>query len=65
MPIISEVKSGVTNPTPMGGGLVKVVVSVIVVVGIALAALVLWGKVANANVPVVSQAVAPARAYIS
>lgn len=65
MGILNEAKAGITNPTVAGGGLVKVIVSVIVVVGIVFVALMLWGKVSNANIPVVSSAVAPARVYIS
>ena len=62
---MSEIKSGVTSPNITGGGFVKTFVAVIVVVAFALVALVLWGKVSNANIPVVSAAVAPARVYIS
>jgi hypothetical protein len=66
MGIINSVKEGVTNPTPVsGGGLVKVIVSVVVFVGVALAALYFWGTVSNKNIPVVSQVVSPARVYIS
>jgi hypothetical protein len=65
MGVLNEAKSGVTNPSPMGGGIVKVIISVFVVVAIALAALVFWGKVSTKNIPVVSQAVSPARVYIS
>jgi len=65
MPVIGEVKSGITNPSPMGGGLIKVAVSIVVIVGIALVALFMWGKVSNANIPIVSQVVSPARVYIS
>lgn len=65
MPVINDIKSGVTNPSPMGGGLVKVAVSVVVVVGLALVALFMWGKVSQKNIPVVSEAVGAARVYIS
>jgi hypothetical protein len=65
MGVLNEAKSGVTNPSPMSGGIVKVVISVFVVIAIALAALVFWGKVSTKNIPVVSQAVSPARVYIS
>jgi len=65
MGILNEIKSGVSHPTPTGGGLLKVAVSVIVVVGLAMVALMLWGKVANKNIPIASAAVAPARVYIS
>lgn len=66
MGIINSVKEGVTNPTPTsGGGIIKIVVSVVVFVGIALAALYFWGKVSTKNIPVVSQVVSPARVYIS
>lgn len=64
MGILNEIKSGITHPTP-GGGLLHVAVSVVVIVGLAMVALFLWGKVANKNIPVVSQAVSPARVYIS
>jgi hypothetical protein len=65
MGILNEAKSGITNPTPTSGTLTKVAVSVVVVVGIVFVALMVWGKVSNANIPVVSSAVAPARVYIS
>jgi len=65
MGILNDVKSGITHPTPAGGGLLKIAVSIIVVVGVVFVALMLWGKVSNANIPVVSNAVAPARHYIS
>jgi hypothetical protein len=55
----------VTHPTPTGGGLAKVAVSIVVVVGVLLAALYFWGKVSTKNIPVVSQVVSPARVYIS
>jgi hypothetical protein len=66
MGVINEVKSGVKSPSVMGGGgIIKIAVSIVVVVGIALAALFFWGKVSTKNIPVVSQAVSPARVYIS
>ena len=65
MGILNEAKSGVTHPTPTGGGLVKIAVSIVVIVAIALGALYFWGKVSNANIPVVSTVVSPARVYIS
>lgn len=65
MPVLNDVKSGITNPTPTGGGLIKIAVSIVVVVGVVFVALMLWGKVSNANIPIVSTAVAPARVYIS
>lgn len=65
MGILNEIKSGVTKPSPTSGGLVKVLVSVIVIVGAAMVALTIWGKVATKNIPVISQAVSPARVYIS
>lgn len=58
-------KSGIKSPSASGGGLVKVAVSIVVIVGVALAALYFWGKVATKNIPVVSQVVSPARVYIS
>jgi hypothetical protein len=65
MGVLNEAKSGVTNPSPMSGGILKVIISIVVVVGVVLAALVFWGKVSTKNIPVVSQAVSPARVYIS
>jgi len=64
MGILNEMKSGVTKPS-MTGGITKVAVSVVVLVGVALAALYFWGKVSSKNIPVVSQVVSPARVYIS
>jgi hypothetical protein len=65
MPIVQEIKAGVRDPTVTGGGFVKVFVSVVVVAAFAFIAFVIWGKVSQANIPVVSAAVAPARVYIS
>lgn len=65
MAVISDIKSGIMNPHPVGGSLIGVAVSIVVVIGIAFVALMFWGKISNANIPVVSQAVAPARVYIS
>lgn len=64
MGILNEMKAGVKSPG-VSGGIVKVAVSIVVLVGVALAALYFWGKVSTKNIPVVSQAVSPARVYIS
>jgi len=65
MAILSDIKSGITNPHPTGGNLLGVAVSIIVVIGVVFVALMFWGKVSNANIPIASAAVAPARVYIS
>ena len=64
--IMNSVKGGadLTKPKPNVGYVIGGVVAAVVLGGIVLVALFFWGKVSQANVPVVSQVASPARVYI-